>query len=80
MRRQPATRVAAPPLQPNPLPQSRQLAAPAPPHRWPGGAVEVDGERRERIWAQALKVYPGYATYERRASHRRIGVFLLEPR
>jgi deazaflavin-dependent oxidoreductase (nitroreductase family) len=42
-------------------------------------AVEVDGERRERIWAQALKAYPGYSTYERRAAHRRIGVFVLEP-
>jgi deazaflavin-dependent oxidoreductase (nitroreductase family) len=42
-------------------------------------AVEVEGERRERIWEQALKIYPGYSTYERRASNRRIAVFVLEP-
>jgi deazaflavin-dependent oxidoreductase (nitroreductase family) len=42
-------------------------------------AVEVEGERRARIWERALKVYPGYSTYERRASNRRIAVFLLEP-
>jgi deazaflavin-dependent oxidoreductase (nitroreductase family) len=42
-------------------------------------AVEVEGERRARIWEQALKIYPGYSTYERRASNRRIGVFVLEP-
>jgi deazaflavin-dependent oxidoreductase (nitroreductase family) len=43
-------------------------------------AVEVEGERRARIWQEALKTYPGYSTYERRASNRRIGVFVLEPR
>jgi deazaflavin-dependent oxidoreductase (nitroreductase family) len=42
-------------------------------------AVEVDGEQRARIWEQALKEYPGYAAYARRASHRRIAVFVLEP-
>ena len=42
-------------------------------------AVEVEGERRAQIWEQALKIYPGYSTYERRASNRRIGVFVLEP-
>ena len=43
-------------------------------------AVEVEGERRARIWAQALDMYPGYSTYERRAGDRRIAVFVLEPR
>jgi deazaflavin-dependent oxidoreductase (nitroreductase family) len=43
-------------------------------------AVEVEGERRARIWEQALESYPGYSTYERRARNRRIGVFVLEPR
>jgi deazaflavin-dependent oxidoreductase (nitroreductase family) len=47
--------------------------------RTPVRAVEVEGDRRARIWEQALKVYPGYSTYERRASNRRIAVFVLEP-
>jgi deazaflavin-dependent oxidoreductase (nitroreductase family) len=46
---------------------------------WRVRAVEAEGERRERIWQQALKVYPGYATYEKRAAHRPIHVFVLEP-
>jgi deazaflavin-dependent oxidoreductase (nitroreductase family) len=41
-------------------------------------AVEAEGERRARIWARGLAVYPGWATYERRAAHRRIAVFVLE--
>jgi deazaflavin-dependent oxidoreductase (nitroreductase family) len=46
---------------------------------WKVRAVEVEGERRSRIWQQALEIYPGYATYEKRADHRRIHVFVLEP-
>jgi deazaflavin-dependent oxidoreductase (nitroreductase family) len=42
-------------------------------------AVEAQGERRERIWDQGLRVYPGWSQYERRASHRQIAVFVLEP-
>jgi deazaflavin-dependent oxidoreductase (nitroreductase family) len=42
-------------------------------------AVEAQGERRERIWQEGLRVYPGWSQYERRASHRRIAVFVLEP-
>jgi deazaflavin-dependent oxidoreductase (nitroreductase family) len=42
-------------------------------------AVEAEGERRERIWQEGLKVYPGFSQYERRASHRRLAVFVLEP-
>jgi deazaflavin-dependent oxidoreductase (nitroreductase family) len=41
-------------------------------------AVEAAGERRTRIWREALDVYPGYAAYERRAGGRRIGVYVLE--
>jgi deazaflavin-dependent oxidoreductase (nitroreductase family) len=41
-------------------------------------AREAQGEERARIWQEALEVYPGYAEYERRASHRRIGVFILD--
>jgi deazaflavin-dependent oxidoreductase (nitroreductase family) len=43
-------------------------------------AVEADGERRSRIWAEGLRVYPGFDQYERRAAHRHIVVFVLEPR
>jgi deazaflavin-dependent oxidoreductase (nitroreductase family) len=42
-------------------------------------AVEADGARRDGIWQAGLRVYPGFAQYERRASHRRISVFVLEP-
>jgi deazaflavin-dependent oxidoreductase (nitroreductase family) len=42
-------------------------------------AVEAEGERRERIWNHGLRIYPGWSQYERRASHRRIAVFVLEP-
>jgi deazaflavin-dependent oxidoreductase (nitroreductase family) len=37
------------------------------------------GARRERIWAQALALYPSWARYAERAAHRTIGVFLLRP-
>jgi deazaflavin-dependent oxidoreductase (nitroreductase family) len=40
-------------------------------------AVEAQGERRARIWREALELYPGYAAYERRASGRPIGVYVL---
>jgi deazaflavin-dependent oxidoreductase (nitroreductase family) len=42
-------------------------------------AVEADEERRARIWQEGLRVYPGLGEYERRASHRRISVFVLQP-
>jgi len=42
-------------------------------------AVEAEGERRARIWEWGLAIYPGWTQYERRASHRRIAVFVLEP-
>lgn len=37
----------------------------------------LTGAARDRVWQEALRVYPGFATYERRAAHRDIGVFLL---
>jgi len=43
-------------------------------------AVPVDGERRAQIWQAGLRIYPGFSQYERRASHRDISVFVLEPR
>jgi deazaflavin-dependent oxidoreductase (nitroreductase family) len=42
-------------------------------------AREADGEQRAEIWQAGLRVYPGFAQYERRASHRRISVWVLEP-
>jgi deazaflavin-dependent oxidoreductase (nitroreductase family) len=41
-------------------------------------AVEAEGEKRQRIWQQALETYPGFATYEKRASQRDIAVWVLE--
>lgn len=40
-------------------------------------AVLAVGERRARIWQEGLKIYPGWADYERRAT-REIMVFVLE--
>lgn len=42
-------------------------------------AIEVEGDHRAAIWQEGLRVYPGFGQYERRASHRRISIFLLEP-
>lgn len=42
-------------------------------------AVEADEQRRQEIWQAGLRVYPGFGQYERRAAHRRISVFVLEP-
>jgi deazaflavin-dependent oxidoreductase (nitroreductase family) len=41
-------------------------------------AAEADGARRDAIWQEGLRVYPGFGQYERRASRRRISVFVLE--
>ena len=42
-------------------------------------AYEAEGEERERLWRQALEVYPGWVGYERRASNRRIPIMVLTP-
>ncbi|MEA2231549.1 MAG: hypothetical protein QOD83_1365 [Solirubrobacteraceae bacterium] len=42
-------------------------------------AVEASGDRRARIWQEGMRIYPGFSQYERRASHRDIAVFVLEP-
>ena len=42
-------------------------------------AVEAQGERRAQIVRDGLRIYPGFSQYERRASNRRIPVFVLEP-
>ena len=44
----------------------------------PFRASVAEGEQRARIWDQGLKIYPGWAQYEKRASHRRIAVFVLD--
>jgi deazaflavin-dependent oxidoreductase (nitroreductase family) len=44
----------------------------------PFRASVAEGDTRARIWQEALRVYPGWAHYERRASHRDIAVFVLE--
>jgi deazaflavin-dependent oxidoreductase (nitroreductase family) len=46
--------------------------------QWAFRAVEVDDERRERIWNEALRTCPGFAAYARRAAPRRISVFILD--
>jgi deazaflavin-dependent oxidoreductase (nitroreductase family) len=40
-------------------------------------ASEAAGDVRARIWQEALRVYPGWSQYERRASNRDIAVFVL---
>jgi deazaflavin-dependent oxidoreductase (nitroreductase family) len=37
------------------------------------------GAERERVLAAARRTYRGYALYQRRAAHREICVFALEP-
>jgi deazaflavin-dependent oxidoreductase (nitroreductase family) len=41
-------------------------------------AVPAEGERRERIWREGLRIYPGWSQYEQRASGRHIAVYVLE--
>lgn len=41
----------------------------------PGDSTETDS-----IWTTARTLYPGYAKYPERATHREISVFVLEPR
>ena len=45
--------------------------------RWRFRAEEVEDERRERIWQEALRTYPGFTAYAKRAAPRRISVFVL---
>jgi len=40
-------------------------------------AREVHGTERARLWARAVEVYPGYATYRVRAGEREIPVVVL---
>jgi F420H(2)-dependent quinone reductase len=51
----------------------------------PGGltgsymAREAEGDERERLWAEAVDYYAGYATYAGRTDGRVIPVVVLEP-
>ena len=45
----------------------------------PFRAVEATGDQRQRIWETGLRIYPGWTQYEKRAAHRQIVVFVLEP-
>ncbi len=40
-------------------------------------ATIAEGDVRDRIWKEGLRIYPGWSQYERRASHRDIAVFVL---
>jgi deazaflavin-dependent oxidoreductase (nitroreductase family) len=42
-------------------------------------AHEAEGEERDRLWAEAVDYYAGYATYQDRAGQRQIPVVVLEP-
>ncbi len=43
-------------------------------------ARPATADEEPEIWKAAGEVYPGYALYTDRAAHRKIGVFVLEPR
>jgi deazaflavin-dependent oxidoreductase (nitroreductase family) len=42
-------------------------------------AVEAGDEQRAQIWRRGLEIFPGWASYERRAGSRSVAVFLLVP-
>ena len=42
-------------------------------------AREAHGGERDRLWARAVELYPGYETYRRRAVGREIPVVVLSP-
>lgn len=46
----------------------------------PVRARRLTGQERERAWRLAVRVWPAYDTYARRAAGREIMVFRLEPR
>lgn len=42
-------------------------------------AREADGEERDSLWAEAVRIYEGYEVYQQRAGKRRIPVMVLSP-
>ncbi len=47
---------------------------------WPVSARDADAEERERLWNVALRMYPTWTTYARRAGARSIPIVVLTPR
>jgi deazaflavin-dependent oxidoreductase (nitroreductase family) len=47
--------------------------------RIPVRATLVDGAERERLRALLVRAWPAYETYERRAAHRHLRIFRLDP-
>jgi deazaflavin-dependent oxidoreductase (nitroreductase family) len=45
----------------------------------PVRACVAEGEDRARLWSEGLRIYPGFSLYQRRASHRRIVIWQLQP-
>jgi deazaflavin-dependent oxidoreductase (nitroreductase family) len=39
----------------------------------------VTGAEREALWRKAVRIWPAYDSYQERAAHRQIRVFLLTP-
>jgi deazaflavin-dependent oxidoreductase (nitroreductase family) len=46
----------------------------------PYRAREAEGAERQRLWDLAVKMYSGYADYQRRVPDRTIPVMVLEPK
>jgi deazaflavin-dependent oxidoreductase (nitroreductase family) len=43
-------------------------------------AYESEGEEKERLWGMAVRTYPGFTDYQKRASDRSIPIMVLSPR
>lgn len=46
----------------------------------PVRARVLDGEEREEVWEELLRMWPAFETYAERAAGRRIRIFQLDPR
>lgn len=71
-------------MEPTPAWVHNLRANPAARVRYQDRAVDVRArvpapDEVDRIWESARHIYPGYAVYPARASHREIAVFVLEP-
>jgi deazaflavin-dependent oxidoreductase (nitroreductase family) len=42
-------------------------------------AYEAQGEERDRLWREALEIYPGFADYQKRSGGQDIPVVVLSP-
>lgn len=71
-------------MKPTPAWVHNLLADPAATVQYRERIVEVRARKptpdaADQIWESARTLYPGYAVYPERASHREISVFILEP-